>query len=79
MIPENLLIDEQQSVTTDLIKTEWLIALSKASSALRFNAENFEHTQPAKEELRKIADTLTEIETEFSNHNTILYGTNEPY
>jgi hypothetical protein len=46
-----------------------LIAIGKAASALRFSAANYQEgrTEPAKQELRNIAEILSEIESEHSS------------
>ena len=47
-----------------VVRDDWLRAIGKAASALRFVADNWEwNTEPAKAELRSIAASLTELET----------------
>ena len=50
-------------VHTVVMRPEWLLAIGKAASALRFTASNWEWlTDEAKRESKAIADTLTELE-----------------
>lgn len=51
------------SVHSIVMRPEWLRAIAKAASSLRFTAGNWEWmTDEAKRESNAIADTLTEIE-----------------
>ena len=46
-----------------VMRPEWLRAIAKAASSLRFTADNWEWmTDEAKRESNQIADTLTELE-----------------
>ena len=59
-------IDPTYTLRTELIKNEWLEALSKGASALRFSANNWECTsEEAKKELLRIVEHLNEIEVAF--------------
>ena len=54
-----------------VMKAEWLRAINKAASALRFSAEYDDAlSEQAKKELRKIAETLSEIESNTSALDT---------
>jgi hypothetical protein len=54
---------ESAPVHAVVMRPEWLLAIAKAASSIRFTANNWEWvTESAKQESIKIADTLTEIE-----------------
>jgi len=51
---------------TITIKPEWIRAIAKASSSLRFTADQWDWITPAaREESHSIADLLDEIEAEY--------------
>ena len=51
---------------TVIMRPEWLRAIAKAASSIRFTSNEWEWmTEAAKEESRSIADTLTEIENAY--------------
>ena len=54
-----------------VMRPEWLRAISKAASSIRFTANNWEWvTESAKQESMQIANTLTEIENAI-NHGYV--------
>ena len=51
-----------------VMRPEWLRAIAKAASSLRFTANNWERaTESCKQASREIADMLTEIENAMLN------------
>lgn len=49
-----------------VMRPEWVRAIAKASSSLRFTADQWDWMTPAaREESHSIADLLTEIENEY--------------
>lgn len=49
-----------------VMRPEWVRAIAKAASSLRFTADQWEWMTPAaREESHRVADLLTEIENEY--------------
>lgn len=55
---------EVEGCRSFVVRRQWLLSIGKAASALRFVADNWEwNTEPAKSELREIAQVLSDIES----------------